>query len=252
MHLGAHPFLSLLFYPSSKSKGVEVQVDSADHGLCLERKVLGRGSTMSSYRFLQLGKVCLAQLALALLCVCSLSKPEAQPGRHEDMQWRCPPLPSSLQQSDLVGTWQSRYFPRSVTDTLILREDGTFQQILENDLTSFYYASLWNEWYLEWRPTGGLLLHLRGMRYCLSTDEICRRPEGGGGEWHYYDPCEDRSLTMGNEVILAVVGGQDPRYSGIEVVPRGILLQHMRASTYSSDAFFVLTEEPENHPPHDR
>jgi len=197
---------------------------------------------MDLRRFSRLGEICLSLLALALLCACGFLGLEAQPGAREEARWRCPSLPSSFQQSDLVGTWQSQYFPRSVTDTLILREDGTFRQILENDLASFYYTSPWNEWYLERRSAGGLLVHLRGMRYCLSTDEICRRPEGGGGEWHYYDPCEDRSLTMGNEVILAVIGGQDLRYPGIEVIPRGILLQHMRASIYSSDVFFILID----------
>ena len=156
--------------------------------------------------------------------------------------WRCSPLPETFQESDLVGTWQARYFPRAVTDTLTLREDGTYQQVYQDDLANYYYTSPWNRWYAEHRPSGGLYLHLEGMRYCLGTNEVCRRQGGGGGSHPYYDFCEDRSIrNMGNEVILAVTG----RFEGIpwaESPPRGILLQHMRFNPAGIDNFFILQE----------
>jgi len=129
-----------------------------------------------------------------------------------------------------------------VTDTLILREDGTYQQVYENNLANYYYTGPWNRWYVEYRPSGGLYLHLEWMHYCLNGDAVCRG-KGGGGYGPYYDVCEDRSIRdMGDEVILAVAGTEGFRYPGIESVPRGIILVHMRSGSDVPDNFFILRE----------
>lgn len=155
--------------------------------------------------------------------------------------WYCPPVPESFGETDLIGTWQARYFPGSVTDTLILREDGTYRQVFEDDLAGYYCTRL-GKWYLEHRASGGLYLHLEGMLYRLEIDEPCDKESGGGGNWHYYDPCERQAVRMGGEVILAVTGLGDFRYPGIVTVPRGILLWHMRTEPEASDEFFILQE----------
>lgn len=192
----------------------------------------------------QVGMPISAALLAALLCIpCALpliGVPET--GQRQEEVWRCSPLPAAFQESDLVGTWQARYFPRAVTDTLVLREDGTYQQVYEDDLADYYYTSPWNQWYVEYRPSGGFHLHLVGMHYCLGTDEICRRESGGGGSHPYYDFCEDRTIwNMGNEIILAVTG----REEGIpdtESPLQGMLLRHMRFNPEGTDSFFVLQE----------
>ena len=169
-----------------------------------------------------------------------VSTPEAS----QEEDWRCSPLPETFQESDLVGTWQSRYYPGVVTDTLILREDGTYRQIYDNERTGEHHTSPWYRWYVEHRPSGGLYLHLGGMRYCLGTNEVCRRQAGGGGDGPYYEPCEDRLIwDMGNEVILTVRGSEESRLPGTESAPRGILLWHARfSSDVWPDHFFILQE----------
>lgn len=184
-------------------------------------------------------------ILLLILLACAPSTPYAPstPEAGEEEIWHCPSVPETFQETDLVGTWQSWYFPNAVTDTLVLREDGTYQQIYEDDLAHYYYTSSWKRWYVEHRPSGGLYLHLEGMRYCLSTDEICRLEEGGGGYAHFHDPCEDWFIwDIGNEVILTVRGSEGLRYPGIESVPRGIILVHLRSSPDDADSFFILQE----------
>lgn len=159
----------------------------------------------------------------------------------EEEKWHCPPLPESFQESDLIGIWQAQYFPRRVTDTLILREDGTYRQIYENTLSNYYYSGPWKKWYTEYRPSGGLYLHLEGMRYCVGISETCRRSEGGGGHYSYYDPCERRAIwDMYDEVILAVTG---PLPSPGPPPPRGIMLRHMMTDPDSGSRFFTLLED---------
>jgi hypothetical protein len=89
------------------------------------------------------------------------------------------------------------------------------------------YESPWNRWWVERRPSGGIYIHLEGMRYCHSTDEVCARRDGGGGDWLFWDFCEDRVLRMEGEVVLAVVEANEP-HPLYGAAPRGIILLHMR------------------------
>jgi hypothetical protein len=177
---------------------------------------------------------------IVLLIISACARPTGEVPQEE--KWRCPSVPETFEETDLIGTWQSRYHTGSVTDTLILRGDGTYQQIYDDQLANYYYTSPWNRWYVEHRSSGGLYLHLEGMHYCLSTDEICRREGGGGGDWSYYDRCEGQTIwTMGDEVILAITGIGDSRFPGVKSAPRGVLLWHMKSSDYG-DRVFILQE----------
>ncbi len=147
--------------------------------------------------------------------------------------WRCPPVSPTFQEGDLVGTWVSRYFPGSVTDTIILQKDRTYREIYENDLADKYII-ISGTWYLETRPDGGLYLHLEGMDY---------RPGGGRVSGVYYDRCSGELVGTIDEVILAVTGDEGFRYPRIEYVPRGILLWHMRVEPDCTDNFFILQED---------
>lgn len=188
-------------------------------------------------------KVSKLALAIMVVILSACAQPTATALVEDQVRWRCRPLPETFEESDLVGTWRSEYYPGVETDTLILREDGTYRQIYEDTRLDHQFTTPWNRWYVEHRATGGIYLHLEGMHYCLSTGERCRDPRGGGGDWPYYDRCENRSLRdLGQDVILTVEGSEGLRYPGVESVPRGILLWHMRPQIDNPDKFFILQE----------
>jgi hypothetical protein len=155
--------------------------------------------------------------------------------------WRCTPPPEGFEESDLIGTWRQFGTGDRETDKLILREDGTYQHILE-DVDIERYESPWNAWRLESRPYGGFYLHLEGMRQCEYGDEVCNLPEGGGGNKRYYDFCENRYVTMQGEVILSIVGDDDP--NDPLHTPRGFELMHMRSIADSSSNTYWTEEGP--------
>lgn len=154
-------------------------------------------------------------------------------------EWRCSPLPEAFTESALIGTWQSRHGSWA-TDTITLREDGTYRQAYYSRPNDYYYESAWDEWWLEHRASGGLYVHLEGMQYCLSTDELCKQDAGGGGDWTYYDRCEGRNVSMSDEVILVVTGTEGVRHPGIESTPASVVLWYLRSDADTTDNFFLL------------
>jgi hypothetical protein len=112
---------------------------------------------------------------------------------------RCGPLSESFDESDLIGTWKVTREPGLSSDVIMLREDRTYKQVLDRS-DGEHYESPWNPWWLEHRESGGVYLHLEGMRYCSSIEEVCERPEGGGDDLLFWDFCEDRVLEMKREV----------------------------------------------------
>jgi len=152
----------------------------------------------------------------------------------------CAPLPEGFGAEDLVGRWEAKYFPGVVTDTLVLRGDGRYRQVYENRWEGYVYEGAWKRWYVEREEGGRLYVHLEGMRYCVGTWEVCKREDGGGGEWHYYDPCSGGFITMGGEVVLVAVGSEEV---GVEDVAGGVLLMHMRSSVEGGDAVFIFQGE---------
>lgn len=172
-----------------------------------------------------------------LLCGLCLSLPhQAQPQGASPTAWRCPSLPETFQEGDLVGTWRAEY--GNSIDTLIIRTDGKYRQIYTCDACGYSFEDGWNRWWLERRPSGGLYLHLEAMHRCDNTDELCRQGEGGG-EYAYWDFCEDRLVEMPGEVVLMVTGVPE----GYPPAPRGIWLWHMAPSPGSGAFHFTLQEE---------
>jgi len=169
-------------------------------------------------------------LLIASACVSCVS------GTSETGVWRCPPLPETFQESDLIGTWQGEY--GASTDTLIIRE-RVYKQIYIRHTDSYRYESPWNRWWLERQPSGGLYLHLEGMHRCDQIDELCYQEGGGGGDWAYWDFCADRRVEMPGEVVLMVTGVPE----GNSSAPRGIWLWHMAPSRESGAFHFTLREE---------
>lgn len=136
---------------------------------------------------------------------------------------RCPPLPKAFHESDLIGTWVASYNIYS-TDTLIIREDGTYKQIFEDIVPKidlyYRYESDWQEWWIETRPSGYLRLHLKGMRRFDDLTEVWER-EGGGTISKTIDYCEYVEVKMPDEVVLIVTGVLDRQKN----YQRGIMLR---------------------------
>ncbi len=116
--------------------------------------------------------------------------------------------PAGFSEADLVGTWVATRLGDS--DTLVIREDGTYKQIIHVEYTDYTdepdvdYESDWQPWWLEYHESGIPYLHLKGMRFCaINPSFSCDQPTGYMG-WH--DFCEDKTIAMDNEGILIVLG----------------------------------------------
>lgn len=122
--------------------------------------------------------------------------------------------PSIVQDSDLVGTWETRY-GKSI-DRLIFRADGAFKQIYEDPYVEDYvYETPWDAWWVERFPDGRARIHLRGARYYLAGIRMAERdgmrsdaPElwgrSGPPPYPFYDPFADEIVVMVGELILNV------------------------------------------------
>lgn len=185
-----------------------------------------------------LARTSMALLAILLTAACATPVPEPT----ENARWLCRPVPEGFKESDLSGTWQATYTAAGTSEELTLRVDETYRQVYQR-ADGYHYQSSWQRWWIEHRPSGGIYLHLQGMRYCRLTAEDCARPEGGGGDWLFHDVCEGRLLEMRGEAVLAVVGTKGTRHPGIIGAPRGIALMHMLPSSDTTSSFFVLEEE---------
>jgi hypothetical protein len=146
--------------------------------------------------------------------------------------------PETLQESDIVGTWIAKY-GSAATDTLILKEDGTYKQIYNNSITDYHYESDWQKWWLEHRESGIPHLHMEKMRKCDGISERCRREGGGGDDILWFDFCEHRMIAMRGEIILLVVSVPSNYF---DQPPRGILLRQLSGDPDTVGGTFKLQE----------
>lgn len=141
--------------------------------------------------------------------------------------------PNTFKESDLVGTWQAKYGVERI-DTITLKADGTYQQIYRQ-LDGYSYESPWNKWYVEYRPTGWIYVHLEGMRYYVDGIELGERGgrrSTGESELFYFYRQEDKVVDMVDKVILKV--------GRFDHAPRGIDLVQMKIDPDSAGHFFTL------------
>ncbi len=127
-----------------------------------------------------------------MLSACSLSK--------EDRKNGCMPPPQGFAESDLIGTWYHESMRD--TDTLIIRDDGKYKQIIQIEYRTFDYESDWQAWWVEYAENRIPYLHLEGLRVCVYTRENCD-PVPEGQIW--YDFCQEKWLPMSGEGILMVL-----------------------------------------------
>ena len=179
----------------------------------------------------------LSALLLSLACSWIVNKPdrfgEVKPTRTPTAN--CPPLPATFEEADLIGIWVAKYWGGLATDTLVLREDGTYKQIYDDPEGGFHYESDWQTWWVEYREVGYLWLHLDGMRRCDDLPDVCRR-EGGGTGRRTIDSCEYVDVRQSGEVIVVVTGVNFE-------TPRGIVLRQTRLAGADYYYSFRLQEE---------
>jgi len=122
--------------------------------------------------------------------------------------------PATLQESDLVGTWEAHYIWGGV-DRLILREDGTFKQEFWCRSQDYFWESPWGPWYLERFPDGRVRLHLEGGRYYLYDIDIAERegfvpreallpPLEEPWPHGFWDPVAEEFVNMPHKLVLNV------------------------------------------------
>lgn len=120
--------------------------------------------------------------------------------------FRCSPLPEVFSASELTGTWMAGTPDQS--DTLIIKADGTYKQIVHVEFTeepTLDYQSDWQTWHVDYSDQHIGYLHLEGFRFCGMNPEIpCNKRNGGG-----YDFCRDEWVNMENEGILLVFTGKN-------------------------------------------
>lgn len=113
----------------------------------------------------------------------------------------------------MVGTWTAGWSRFGIPDdTLIIREDGTYKQILDLPNTEgppFKYESDWQPWRLEYGENGLPYLHMTGMRLCAYTGGYIGCDVVGGGDSpkaQWYDSCKETWVHMPGEGVLIVMG----------------------------------------------
>jgi hypothetical protein len=171
-------------------------------------------------------------ISIGLLAACSQAAVSTPAG------WACPYPPHEVSRGDLVGTWAAEY--GAATDVLAISSDGTFLQTYTRQSDGYAFTSQ-GQWNLEDRESGGYYLHLRGMRRCDDTDELCADPEGGSGDHPWFDFCEGRFLVVPDEVVLLVTG--EVHSQGLTPSPGGIWLRHLALDS-SSGSFYFTRGEP--------
>jgi hypothetical protein len=143
-------------------------------------------------------------------------------------------LKRSIEESDLVGTWQSNYWDANGVDTLTLKADGTYQQVYE-DSSGYTYKSEWNKWYLERLPDGRQRVHLEGMRYYPEGVEVAESQQ----PLYLFDENSSGDLIPGElmdgKLVLNVK-------TGAVFQPNNILLRHLSYRDDSSEPEFVLID----------
>lgn len=169
-------------------------------------------------------------------------KPTFSPG--------CPYPPKDFSSSNLVGTWIAGRPDWS--DTLIIKEDGTYKQILHlrSNTVTYDYESKWQSWWIEAQSNSVPYLHLTGYRVCAYWTEIGCDQVGGGKEY-WTDFCQGtgtevpgggvldgKGMQMPNEGILLIMGA--PRTAEF---PQGVNLTLLKRGIYATWTFLPSIRE---------
>lgn len=150
----------------------------------------------------------IAILALVLFSSCEPAKEKS----------RCKPPPQGFTEADLVGTWwMGHKGSPMVDDTLIIRKNGTYKQIIYLEyayIPDVNYESDWLSWHIEQSDDDIPYLHMEDLRLCAHAPDLrgCDQIGGGDYDWEafnageWYDYCHDKWMVQKNEGILLVNG----------------------------------------------
>jgi hypothetical protein len=116
-------------------------------------------------------------------------------------RWEC----LELSADDLTGTWYAGNPTRN--DTLIIREDGTYKQLIhiEND---YDFESDWQPWRLEYTNDGNLV-HLEGLNLCAAFMNLDDCENTGGKDFNWgnfcrFNPNGESTPANGVGVLIAM------------------------------------------------
>jgi len=113
------------------------------------------------------------------------------------------PVPVNFSEKEIIGTWVTGLDISH--DTLIIKENRTYKQIIHVQTPAFDYESDWLPWSLKISDIGLPYLYLEGMRLCVYWDGYdCQKIGGTTDEW--YDFCKQEWVKMPLEGILIVLG----------------------------------------------
>jgi len=148
-------------------------------------------------------------LVIFLLSACSFGEKKSH---------SCQP-PDDFTESDLVGTWwagNSGYPERS--DTLTIKGDGTYKQIIHLKEENYDYESDWQPWRIVTSESGAIFAHLVGMRLYAYNPNLIEDEVVGGGDALFVDFCTVEILKPGGKKIYR--GTQMPPGEGVLIVMR--------------------------------
>ncbi len=100
--------------------------------------------------------------ALFLLGCVSLASPTTSAG--------CPLPPNGFSESDLIGTWDA--IGDRGNNTIIVRENGQYQQIMNVEWQGFHYVGDWKPWRVDYDKKGIPYRHLEGFLMCAYWESM--------------------------------------------------------------------------------
>jgi hypothetical protein len=124
-----------------------------------------------------------------------------QSGRYTREECGLPP--KGFSDADLIGTWRKTSL--GDVDTLIIRGDGLYQQIIHLENPKRDYQSEWQPWRLGFSQSGVAYVHMQGLRICaFNRGYSCDWVNDGERPWTDY--CQDDNIyPPPGEIVLTVL-----------------------------------------------
>ncbi len=121
--------------------------------------------------------------------------------------------PESFSLVDIIGTWEYKnYISENAVeiDTLVIRSDGFYQQVLSLQNPKIYYMSEWLPWQLKEIAPGNFRLYIEGMNLCLYLDvNHCEEINEGFTSSQGMDVCLDEFVITENAGYFIIA--REPR-----------------------------------------
>jgi hypothetical protein len=136
---------------------------------------------------------------------------------HAIQESRCPPIFNEFSDFEIVGTWNATSVGKS--DTLIIRSNGTYRQIVNivrAEGPGIDYESDWHPWHIKMSEDNIPYLHLTNFAFCGMNVRIsCSKRNCGG-----HDFCRDEYMKMDGEGILLVLGPSSSEEISPDLLPQ--------------------------------